>query len=111
MIRQKGSQMNQTMFALSLGLGGMVAAADIAFGAPQCDARDRVVAMLADRYGETRRSVGIAGENAVMELFAAETTGTWTITMTLPDGQMCLMASGAGYEAVTEQLPARGTKA
>jgi hypothetical protein len=111
MIRQKGPQMNQTMFALSLGLGGMVLASDIAFGAPQCDARDRVVTMLGERYGETRRSVGVAGENAVMELFAAEDTGTWTITMTLPDGQMCLMASGAGYETVTEKLPARGSRA
>jgi len=30
--------------------------------------------------------------------------------MTLPDGQMCLVASGAGYEAVTEDLPAKGQK-
>jgi len=102
--------MNQMMFALSLGLGGMIAAADIAFGAPQCEARDRVLALLSDRYGETRRSVGLAGEAAVMELFAAEDTGTWTITITLPDGQMCLIASGAGYEAVTDELPAKGQK-
>lgn len=103
--------MIQKMFALSLGLGGMLAATDIAFSAPQCDLRDRVVALLADRYGETRRSVGIAGEAAVMELFAADDTGTWTITMTLPDGQMCLMASGSGYETVTEELPAKGRPA
>ncbi len=102
--------MNQTMFALSLGLGGMLAAANAAFSAPQCDARDRVLDLLADRYGETRRSVGIAGEAAVMELYAADDTGTWTITMTLPDGRMCLMASGSGYEGVTEQRPAKGRK-
>ena len=106
-----GPKMNQTMFALSLGLGGMVAAADIAQSNTQCDVRDRVVAMLAERYGETRRSFGIAGETAVMELFAAETTGTWTITITLPDGKMCLMASGTNYETVTEELPAKGSKA
>lgn len=103
--------MNQTMFALSLGLGGMIAAADVAFGAPQCDTRERVVALLADRYGETRRAVGIAGQTAVMELFAAEATGTWSITMTLPDGQMCLMASGLNYETLAETLPARGDPA
>lgn len=103
--------MNQTMFALSLGLGGMIAATNIAFGAPQCDTRDRITALLGDRYGETRRSVGIAGEAAVMELYAADGTGTWSITMTLPDGQMCLMASGSGYEAVTEDLPAKGDPA
>jgi hypothetical protein len=102
--------MTQMMFALSLGLGGMIAATDIAFGNPQCDVRDRVLAALADRYGETRRAIGLVGEAAMMELFAAEDTGTWTITMTLPDGQMCLVASGAGYEAVTEELPAKGQK-
>jgi hypothetical protein len=102
--------MNQPMFALSLGLGGVILATQIAHSAPQCDTRDRVTALLADKYGETRRGIGIAGDNAVMELYAADATGTWTITVTLPDGQMCLMASGVGYEAVTEDLPARGEK-
>jgi hypothetical protein len=102
--------MTQMMFALSLGLGGMIAAADVAFSNPQCDARDKVVALLAERYGESRRAVGIAGEAAVMELYAAEDSGTWSITMTLPDGQMCLMASGAGFEAITEELPAKGSR-
>lgn len=103
--------MTQQMFALSLGLAGMLAAADIAHGAPQCDSRDAVTSLLADRYGETRRSVGIAGQAAVMELFASDATGTWSITMTLPDGRMCLMASGSNYETVTEELPASGDPA
>ena len=103
--------MTQQMFALSLGLGGMLAAAQIAHSAPQCDSRETVTALLADRYDETRRAIGIAGEAAVMELFAAETTGTWSITMTLPDGRMCLMASGSIYETVTEDLPASGSPA
>ena len=103
--------MSQQMFALSFGLAAVLAAAQIAHGAPQCDARDRVTALLADRYGETRRAVGLAGQAAVMELFASDATGTWSITLTLPDGQMCLMASGSNYEAVTEDLPASGAPA
>lgn len=103
--------MTQQMFALSFGLAAMLAAADIAHGAPQCDTRAAVTALLADRYGETRRAVGIAGQAAVMELYVSDTTGTWSITMTLADGTMCLMASGANYEAVTEELPAKGTPA
>ncbi|KAF0116258.1 MAG: hypothetical protein FD150_428 [Rhodobacteraceae bacterium] len=103
--------MTQQMLALSLGLAGMIAAADLAHGAPQCDSRDAVTALLADRYGETRRAVGIAGQDAVMEVFAADATGTWSITMTLPDGMMCLMASGSGYEALAEELPAKGDPA
>lgn len=102
--------MTQTMLALSLGFGGVILATQIAFAAPQCGPRDAVTSLLSDRYGETRRALGLAGEAAVMELFASDATGTWTITLTLPDGQMCLMASGTGYEAVTEGLPARGAR-
>jgi hypothetical protein len=97
--------MTQTMLALSLGFGGVILATQIAFANPQCDTREVVTALLADRYGETRRAIGIAGTEAVMELYAAEVTGTWTITLTLPNGQMCLMASGQGFEALQEELP------
>ncbi len=99
------------MFALSLGLGGMLAAAQVAHSAPQCGSRETVTAFLADRDDEHLRSLGIAGQAAVMELFTAETTGTWSITITLPDGRMCLMASGSNYETVSEGLPAKGDPA
>ena len=100
--------MYRSLFALSLGFGGVILATQIAQSNPQCDSREVVTALLADRYGETRRVLGLVGEAAVMELFASDATGTWTITMTLPDGQMCLMASGAGYEALVEGRPASG---
>lgn len=103
--------MSQQMFALSFGLAAVLAATQIAHSAPQCDSREAVTALLADRYGETRRAVGIAGQFAVMELFAADATGTWSITMTLPDGRMCLVASGSNYETLNERLPAEGTPA
>lgn len=103
--------MSQQMFALSFGLAAVLAASQIAHSAPQCDSREAVTALLADRYNESRRAIGIAGQSAVMELFAANETGTWSITITLPDGQMCLMASGSNYEAVTEELPAKGDPA
>ncbi|MCX7286071.1 MAG: hypothetical protein NTW20_00520 [Rhodobacterales bacterium] len=102
--------MTHPIFALSLGFGGVILATQIAFSAPQCDTREAVTALLADRFGETRRAIGLAGDAAVMEVFASEVTGTWSITVTLPDGRMCLMASGSGYEAVTEGLPAKGER-
>jgi hypothetical protein len=98
--------MHPSLFALSLGFGGVILATQIAHSDPPCDRRETVTALLADRYDETRRALGLAGEAAVMELYASDTTGTWTITMTLPDGRMCLMASGAGYEAISAPDPA-----
>lgn len=103
--------MSQQLFTLSFGLAVVLAATQIAHSAPQCDSREAVTALLADRYGETRRAVGIAGQSAVMEVYASDTTGTWSITMTLPDGMMCLMASGSNYETLTGELPAKGDPA
>lgn len=100
--------MTRMFFALSLGFGGVIFATQIAFATPQCDTRDRINGLLADSYGETRRAMGITGTSTVMELYASDSTGTWTITLTLADGRMCLMASGQGFEALDDPLPARG---
>ena len=42
--------MTHEMLALSLGLAAMLAAADIAHGAPQCDSREAVTARQAAMY-------------------------------------------------------------
>jgi hypothetical protein len=78
---------------------------------PQCAQRGQVMDLLAKKYGETRQGMGIADNNAVMEVFASSETGTWTITVSSPDGIMCLVASGQGYEEMAEELPAKGEPA
>lgn len=97
--------------ALLLGLlvAGPILPHPAAAGGPQCGPREALVAILADRHGETRRAIGLA-QDAVMELFASEETGTWTIAVTAPDGSMCLVAAGEGYQAIAEPLPARGAR-
>ncbi|NEX47468.1 hypothetical protein [Pseudotabrizicola algicola] len=102
--------MNQTLLAFSLGAAGLILAATQVHSAPQCGARDLVLRQLAERYGETRRGVGLAANNSVMEMFASAASGSWTITVTLPDGRMCLLASGEGFEPVAEDLPAKGRR-
>ena len=103
--------MKQQLFALSLGFAGLIFATEQAFagGRMQCAKRDTVVAQLAKGYGETRHSIGLAADSAVMELFASDVTGTWTITVTLTNGMTCLVAAGKSFETVTEALPAAGS--
>lgn len=103
--------MNQTLLALSLGLASIALVPRPAFpqNAPQCGARDAVVLHLAERYGETRRSWGLA-QNAVVEVYASDDSGTWTIAVTTPDGQMCLVAAGQGYQPEAPQTPAMGER-
>jgi hypothetical protein len=52
--------------------------------------------------------MGIAANNMVMEVFALDVSQSWTITVTTPQGQTCLIASGQGFEAMRAPLPAKG---
>jgi hypothetical protein len=104
--------MQQTLIALSLGFAGLVVMPHPGFAqGTQCAPRDRLTAHLSETYGETRQGVGLAGPDTMMEVYASPETGTWTITMTLADGTMCMVASGQGYERLTEELPAKGEPA
>ncbi|MEM1352452.1 MAG: hypothetical protein AAGF27_08900 [Pseudomonadota bacterium] len=73
-----------------------------------CAPRDTVVEKLAEGYGETRQSMGLGANNSVVEVFASSETGTWTITVTTPNGVTCLVASGQSYETLAEALPNPG---
>ncbi|QYK42602.1 MAG: hypothetical protein KF887_05700 [Paracoccaceae bacterium] len=102
--------MMKDLFALSLGFAGLILATQ-AQAAAQCGPRAGVLAQLADNYAETRQSVGLAANNMLMEVHASRETGSWTITVTTAEGMTCLVASGHGFGAVTEELPARGAPA
>jgi len=69
-----------------------------------CGPRDIVVERLADRFGETRRGIGLATRTRVVEIFASDATGTWTVTVTLPNGRTCLLASGQAWEDRMDDL-------
>lgn len=73
-----------------------------------CAPRDTVVAQLAETYGETRQSIGLGANNALMELFASDQTGTWTITVTMANGLTCLVAAGQAFETLAETRPTTG---
>ena len=105
--------MTKDLLALSLGYAGLIFLTHPAHAQQQqqCGPRAAVVKTLAEKYAETRRSIGISANNLVMEVYAAAATGTWTITVTTPQGLTCLVASGLGFEAVVEELPARGDPA
>lgn len=105
--------MMKTMFEMTMGLGVMVLAASQASaeGNQNCAPREMVLERLADKYGETRQSIGLGANNAVVEVFASTDTGSWTITVTMPTGLTCLVASGQSFEALAEALPPQGNDA
>ena len=105
----------QNLFALSLGFAAaaLIATDARAQGAQgaQCGERTAVAERLASGYGETRQSVGLAANNSMIEVYASDATGTWTIVVTTAAGMTCLVASGTNYQLVAERLPKPGDDA
>lgn len=98
----------KTLAAAILAVSLMPAAADAQNR--NCGPRTKVVETLAEKYKESRRSIGLATKGRVMEIFASEETGSWTIVVTMPNGMTCLVASGQAFEAVDEALQPAGIK-
>ncbi|AAV93669.1 hypothetical protein KQ247_10405 [Ruegeria pomeroyi] len=104
--------MKTMMIKMTMGLGLMaLAAGQLQAQGNNCAPRQMVLDQLAQKYGEARRGIGLVQQGSVMEVFASDETGTWTITVTLPNGMTCMVASGQSYEALAEALPTSGNDA
>ncbi|MDK3073384.1 hypothetical protein QO034_09705 [Sedimentitalea sp. JM2-8] len=105
--------MNKALLNMTIGLGLMTLAAQqvAAQQNRNCAPREAVIERLASGYGETRQSIGLGSQGAVVEIFASTETGTWTITVTTPNGTTCLVASGQSFEQLAEALPPKGNDA
>ncbi len=68
-----------------------------------CGKRTDIVKQLEKKYGETRMSVGVQQGRGVVEVYASEATGSWTILVTNPRGMTCLMAAGEAFEEDAER--------
>ena len=97
-----------TRFAILTTVLALGLAASAAAQGQNCGERTAVLKRLADGYGESRQSIGMAPQGRVVEVFASLETGTWTITVTMPNGMTCLVASGHAYETVADTLPPEG---
>lgn len=96
--------MKTSLIMLAAPLAGCLATPAPASG---CAPREVVVERLAERYGESRRSIGLGASGAMMEVFASDRTGTWTITVTTAQGLTCLMASGEAFEPLPKTCRTR----
>ena len=77
-------------------------------GNSDCSPRESVIEKLAENYGESRQSIGLAANNSLVEVYASEITGTWTIAITTADGVMCFIATGKEFENLSEPSGVEG---
>ena len=99
--------MKHQVFALSFGLIAVLFATQVVHAQQtntNCAQRQIVLERLQSGFGETRRSMGLAANNGIVEVHASE-DGSWSITVTHPNGLTCLVAAGQSFEALNEELP------
>jgi hypothetical protein len=81
-------------YLIALALAG---APTVALAQGNCAERDSVVDRLEAGYGEEFTGGGLQNARRIIEVWASEEQGTWTILMTTADGKSCVMASGTDW--------------
>ena len=68
--------------------------------APQCDKRDAVLGILAEKYAEVRVAIGLGSNGGLVEVLSSKDGGTWSIIITSPKGMSCLVAAGESWQQI-----------
>jgi hypothetical protein len=71
-----------------------------------CNTRDEVVKALSQQFSEVPVVRGITQSGQLMEMFAS-TEGTWTLILSLPTGQSCLIANGDDFDVGRGEVSAK----
>ena len=66
----------------------------------RCDVRKSVIEFLSDRYREEPVAMGVAENGGLVEVLASREGSTFTIIVTNPGGETCMVAAGESWEDV-----------
>ncbi len=76
--------------------------------AQSCAPRAAIVERLSEKYGEARQVQGLEGRGGIFEVWGNPDTGSWTATLTLVNGQMCIVGYGTAFSNTHEDLAPAG---
>ena len=91
--------------ALALALTAFFMAANPVRGQPLCGSRDGLVEELKNGWDEILVAQGLANaNNRLIELFISKDGKTWTLIITYPKGESCVITSGHDWSAASPKL-------
>lgn len=64
----------------------------------QCGFRAVIQKHLVEKYNEMPERIGVMPNGNVLEIWASEETGTFTVMVSDPAGSSCVMATGDGWQ-------------
>ena len=65
-----------------------------------CAPYEKVTGELKKKYNEGQAAIGLANNGQVFQIFSTKGGGSWTVLMTKPSGETCLMIAGEGLELI-----------
>ena len=65
-----------------------------------CNQRDDVLGHLAQKYREVPVAIGVTNRGGLVEVLSTSDGNTWTIIISSPDGEACMVAAGEGWRAL-----------
>ncbi len=87
----------------------LVASSSVAAQGRNCGDREDMLRGLEKKYGEVVKHVAITGPGALAEWTVAP-DGSWSMLVTIPNGQTCMMAEGYGWEDKSKVNGIEGTR-
>ena len=70
-----------------------------------CLPRDALVERLESRYKESPAGGGLQNSKQLLEVWASDETGSFTVFITRPDGVSCIVATGRHWTGATTAAP------
>ncbi len=62
-----------------------------------CSPRSDVIGHLAKKYGEAPVAIGVTNKGGLVEVLTSGDGDTWTIIVSMPNGNACMVAAGEGW--------------
>ncbi len=88
-----------TLLAVALFLVSSAAVAQV-----PCGQRDKIVEWFAVKYKEAPIASGVSSTGSLNEVLSTHDGETWTLIVSSPDGDSCLIGSGQGWRAKPHEV-------
>jgi hypothetical protein len=83
--------MKPLILVLASLIGGPLAAQT-----PNCAPREALITKLTN-VGEAQAAIGLDTKGSLLEIWASDATGTWTVVMSFSTGVSCIMTHGQNW--------------
>ena len=87
------------------GLAGAETASPAGTAFRGCGTHAEVMDWLGRQFGETPLARGLQGDGRVFEMFAAKAGASWTMVITDPAGESCIVSEGTDLELLAPHAP------